>query len=184
MPLSERPGSVERAIPVAPFEVTLPYWLLLRVGFTVPPLSPGARCALTAPFHPYPLSLATQRAVSFLWHCPAARADWSLTSTLPCGARTFLPPPRTAMASVHPGCSSEAGRSTLGRRLSDSQAAVICVNQRSMTCQASSWSSTSMCCTPSRVTIWARPVRLWRIRWLWRGEMYGSSEPWSSSAGT
>ena len=27
--------------------------VLLPVGFTVPPLSPGARCALTAPFHPY-----------------------------------------------------------------------------------------------------------------------------------
>ncbi len=27
---------------------------LLRMGFTVRPLSPAARCALTAPFHPYP----------------------------------------------------------------------------------------------------------------------------------
>ena len=31
-----------------------PYSVLLPVGFTLPPLSPGARCALTAPFHPYP----------------------------------------------------------------------------------------------------------------------------------
>ena len=30
----------------------VPYLALLRVGFTVPLLSPGARCALTAPFHP------------------------------------------------------------------------------------------------------------------------------------
>ena len=30
-----------------------PYSVLLPVGFTVPPLLPGARCALTAPFHPY-----------------------------------------------------------------------------------------------------------------------------------
>ena len=29
-----------------------PYLVLLPVGFTVPLLSPGARCALTAPFHP------------------------------------------------------------------------------------------------------------------------------------
>jgi len=29
------------------------YQVLLPVGFTVPPLSPDARCALTAPFHPY-----------------------------------------------------------------------------------------------------------------------------------
>jgi len=31
-----------------------PYSALLPVGFTLPPLSPGARCALTAPFHPFP----------------------------------------------------------------------------------------------------------------------------------
>ena len=33
-----------------------PYLALLRVGFTMPPLLPTARCALTAPFHPYPRS--------------------------------------------------------------------------------------------------------------------------------
>lgn len=27
----------------------------------------------------------------FLWHYPSARADWTLSSTLPYGARTFLP---------------------------------------------------------------------------------------------
>jgi len=27
--------------------------VLLRMGFAVPPLLPAARCALTAPFHPY-----------------------------------------------------------------------------------------------------------------------------------
>src|SRR5476651_911335 len=30
-----------------------PYLVLLSVGFAVPPLLPKARCALTAPFHPY-----------------------------------------------------------------------------------------------------------------------------------
>ena len=30
-----------------------PYLVLLPVGFTMPPPLPGARCALTAPFHPY-----------------------------------------------------------------------------------------------------------------------------------
>ena len=35
---------------------TLPYLVLLRVGFTLPPLLPAARCALTAPFHPYPVA--------------------------------------------------------------------------------------------------------------------------------
>jgi len=30
-----------------------PYSALLQVGFAVPRLLPTARCALTAPFHPY-----------------------------------------------------------------------------------------------------------------------------------
>jgi hypothetical protein len=28
------------------------YLVFLQVGFTLPALSPGLRCALTAPFHP------------------------------------------------------------------------------------------------------------------------------------
>ena len=31
-----------------------PYLVLLRAGFCLPPVLPPARCALTAPFHPYP----------------------------------------------------------------------------------------------------------------------------------
>jgi len=31
-----------------------PYSVLLPVGFAVPSLLPATRCALTAPFHPYP----------------------------------------------------------------------------------------------------------------------------------
>jgi len=31
-----------------------PYSVLHPVGFTVPSLSPGTRCALAAPFRPYP----------------------------------------------------------------------------------------------------------------------------------
>jgi len=30
-----------------------PYLVLLPMGFAVPPPLPAARCALTAPFHPY-----------------------------------------------------------------------------------------------------------------------------------
>jgi hypothetical protein len=65
-----------------------PYLVLLRVGFTLPPVSRPERCALTAPFHPYPgaapacwLGVALDRirrngggvaeAVSFLWHWPS-----------------------------------------------------------------------------------------------------------------
>src|SRR5262249_59384083 len=48
---SNRPGSIRRA-------VLLPYLVLLRAGFCLPPMSPPARCALTAPFHPYLLRQA------------------------------------------------------------------------------------------------------------------------------
>ena len=40
------PGSFERAVLIA-----LPYLALLRAGFSLPPVLPRARCALTAPFH-------------------------------------------------------------------------------------------------------------------------------------
>src|SRR5579859_8053645 len=40
----------------------LPYLALLRAGFCLPPMLPPARCALTAPFHPYsPSRLSTLR---------------------------------------------------------------------------------------------------------------------------
>jgi len=42
------------------------YLVLLQVGFTLPPLLPTMRCALTTPFHPYLLS----QAVYFLLHLP------------------------------------------------------------------------------------------------------------------
>ena len=99
--ISEQPERSGRAILVPRTAGTRSYWLLLQVGFTVPPESPRTRCALTAPFHPYP-PLAG-RAVCFLWHFPSSHLDWPLASTLPCGARTFLPPPVPAVAGVHPG---------------------------------------------------------------------------------
>jgi len=78
-----------------------------RWGFPCRPGHPGRGALLP---HRFTLTGGARfrgpAAVSFLWHCPAARADWSLTSTLPYGARTFLPPPETATAGVHPGHSS------------------------------------------------------------------------------
>jgi len=53
---------------------------------TVPPLpDPASRPAIGGPF---------------LWHYPSARADWTLSSILPCGARTFLPRQRRPPAIV------------------------------------------------------------------------------------
>ena len=60
---SSLPGDVERAVrcPVLRRNVS-PYLALLRAGFCLPPMLPPARCALTAPFHPYsPPRLAALR---------------------------------------------------------------------------------------------------------------------------
>ncbi len=67
--------------------------VLHQVGFTMRSPSPGTRCALTAPFHPYRSGRSQGPAVCFLWHFPSSYPDWTLSSTLPSGARTFLPRP-------------------------------------------------------------------------------------------
>ena len=77
-----------------------PYLVLLRVGFALPIALLRRRCALTAPFHPYPDVAA--RAVYFLWHFPSSplpslpkagkdeAPSRTLSGTLLCGVRTFL----------------------------------------------------------------------------------------------
>ncbi len=112
---SDLPGS--SCGPHAAAGCPLPYLVLLQVGFTLPLMLPPARCALTAPFHPYPLLLPAPSgamdtapsgelrqdsvAVCFLWHWPWARAPQELPGTLPGGARTFLRIPQDA-ATVQP----------------------------------------------------------------------------------
>jgi hypothetical protein len=60
---SSLPGDQERAVPWkrprSPAATSAsPYLALLRAGFCLPPMLPPARCALTAPFHPYLTKLA------------------------------------------------------------------------------------------------------------------------------
>ena len=64
------------------------YLVLLQVGFTLPRLLPAARCALTAPFHPY-LPLQIRRYIF-------------------CGTFRRLTPPRRYLAlyPMEPGLSS------------------------------------------------------------------------------
>ena len=125
-----------------------PYLVLLRVGFALPAALLPRRCALTAPFHPYPgvvveaLVILTEakdlgvprESSAFSADEPIARlarilnkaltttpgryvfcgtfrrADLNppsrtLSGTLLCGVRTFLPPrPKTRRATVRSGC--------------------------------------------------------------------------------
>ncbi len=69
------------------------YLVLLRVGFTLPPTLQPERCALTAPFHPYPRACARWRYLLCGTSRPGAltRRSRTLSGTLPCGVRTFLP---------------------------------------------------------------------------------------------
>ncbi len=70
-----------------------PYLVLLPVGFTVPPPSPGTRCALTAPFHPYPPSRHGRYGGRFAFCGTFPRVAPAGDYPAPCsrGARTFLP---------------------------------------------------------------------------------------------
>ncbi len=69
-----------------------PYLVLLRVGFAVPAALLRRRCALTAPFHPY-LTLRPRRYVFCGTFRPTGlnRPSRTLSGTLLCGVRTFLP---------------------------------------------------------------------------------------------
>src|SRR5437870_4428166 len=75
------------------------YLVLLPVGFALPPPLPAARCALTAPFHPYrppPRRGATGSAVYFLWHFPWGRPRRALPGTVPPWSPDFPLPAKTS----------------------------------------------------------------------------------------
>jgi hypothetical protein len=55
--------------------------VLLRVGFALPAALLPRRCALTAPFHPYPGVAA--EAVCFLWHFPSSDPIYVSLGALP-----------------------------------------------------------------------------------------------------
>ena len=56
-----------------------PYSVLLPVGFAVPVPLPVPRCALAAPFRPFP---AEAVAVCFLWHFPLGCPSRALPGTV------------------------------------------------------------------------------------------------------
>ena len=68
----------------------LPYLVLLRVGFSLPPPLPAARCALTAPFHPYPDCSGRYVFCGTFRPRPLKTAARTLSGTPLCGVRTFL----------------------------------------------------------------------------------------------
>ena len=69
--LTGSPSFDGSGLPAASWAWTMPTGCCLAlhpVGFALPTMSPSSRCALTAPFHPYPVP--KHEAVCFLWHFP------------------------------------------------------------------------------------------------------------------
>ena len=85
-----------------------PYSVLLPVGFTLPPLLPEARWALTPPFHPYPASSAASQQERY------SKRGGFLSVALSLGS----PPPDVIRHrdSVEPGLSSPYRLSALVKR--------------------------------------------------------------------
>ncbi len=77
-----------------------PIWSCSRRGLPCRELLPVARCALTAPFHPY----RPRSAVYFLWHFPWARTLQALPGASSEGARTFLCRPETCSDCLADSC--------------------------------------------------------------------------------
>jgi len=73
--------------------LSLPYSVLLRMGFTLPPDVAIGAVRSYRTISPLPDALSGNRAVYFLLHFPSARAAQVLPGILPYGARTFLPAP-------------------------------------------------------------------------------------------
>ncbi len=106
-PPASRTRRLGRAARHSPLGETPPYSLLHQVGFAVPPPSPEARCALTAPFHPCHASFRTVRrfalCCTFLRVTPTGR--WPAPCPVVPGLSSAAPSP--ADRRVRPDGSSE-----------------------------------------------------------------------------
>ena len=91
---SDLPGSCDApSRHVVPEGAIPPYLVLLRVGFAMPRHYCAARCALTAPFHPYPRLRARRYILCGTFRRrPLKATSRTLSGTPLCGVRTFLFP--------------------------------------------------------------------------------------------
>src|SRR5277367_4073410 len=69
---------------------SLPYLVLLQVGFAVPPGVAAGAVRSYRTISPLPAPLARRLGGIFLLHFPWTRVPQALPGTVPCGARTFL----------------------------------------------------------------------------------------------
>ena len=92
IPRATYPGTVRAAL-------SSPYLVLLRVGFTLPLMLPPARCALTAPFHPY-RALTARR---YIFCCTGRRLTPPRRYLAPCPVEPGLSSPPLNVAERPPG---------------------------------------------------------------------------------
>jgi hypothetical protein len=97
---SERPENGLHAGCCHPHALT-PIWSCSRWGLPCRGCYQRARCALTAPFHPYRPRLAPWEAVCFLWHFPWGRPRRPLAATLFPWSPDFPPPRDTTGHNAH-----------------------------------------------------------------------------------
>jgi hypothetical protein len=104
---------LKRAYPsVGRASLSRSYLPLLQVGFAKPPRYRDAGALLPHRFSFSPARRGKAGESSFLWHFPSARAAQALAGTLPCGAPTFLTPPkRTRGRLAHSSCHSSSRES-------------------------------------------------------------------------
>ena len=114
LPLAEDVGRAAPGI-----AATRVYSAFLRVGFTVPPVSPHGAVGSYPAFSPLPdPPCGGHRRSESLWHFPSTsfEAVLPLATTLPCGARTFLDLITSRPRSPAPRPSSPAfAKATAGR---------------------------------------------------------------------
>ncbi len=99
--------------------LALPYLVLLRVGFALPPPVTGDAVRSYRTFSPFPPTREPKAGgwgvVCFLWHFPSARAAQALPGTLPFGARTFLVAPTRIARHGYRMIASRCSRSSVLR---------------------------------------------------------------------
>ena len=108
---SNQPGWQDLKTGPSPCGLRHPYSVLLPAGLAMPLPLPAARCALTAPFHPYPGPRALRRRgagrFAFCGAIPGVTPAGRYPAPCLHGARTFL---RACTAAVRPtGDASDMG---------------------------------------------------------------------------
>ncbi len=151
------------------------YSVLLPAGLAVPPTLPPARCALAAPFHPYPWRRALRPsawAVCFLWRFPWGRPRRTLSGAASVWSPDF-PPLRSG---GRPADWRKGHRGAWARRSRRIGPVRARVSEQSLVPVHCSFTWIMGLCRPSRRLACARgrPVAFLGGECLWSGQTDGS----------